>query len=240
MRFSVNVSFAGISIKVNYSSSHFYDLIKDFVTEEKEECECVLTQSMIEKEKKSLTTKQSDGYLELLAFIRSFCSYAALRNTILFHSTVVTYKGDAYVFAAPSGVGKTTHAKLWMDLLGDKARILNGDKPFIRVLGKEDIPVVFGSPLKGKEGYGYNGSMPLKGICFISRGTENEIEKISHDEALKLAYRQLFLPEDNKSATNSMNVLISIVNNVPTYKLKCTKDIEAAKLSFETMTGEKI
>ena len=240
MLISINLLIANIPVKVYFQSTQFKNLVKDYITEEKEECECVLTQSMIEKEKKSLTTKQSDGYLELLAFIRSFCSYAALRNTILFHSTVVTYKGDAYVFAAPSGVGKTTHAKLWMDLLGDKARILNGDKPFIRVLGKEDIPVVFGSPLKGKEGYGYNGRAPLKGICFISRGIENEIEKTSPDEALNLAYRQLFLPEDNESATHSMNVLISIINNVPSYKLKCTKDIEAAKLSFETMTGEKI
>ena len=240
MKNSIILSIAGINIRVHYNKQTFCDFVKDYITEEKEECECVLTQSMIEKEKKSLATKQSDGYFELLAFIRSFCSYAALRSAILFHSTVVTYKGNAYVFAAPSGTGKTTHAKLWMDLLGNKAIILNGDKPFIRVLGKEDIPVVFGSPLKGKEGYGHNGSAPLKGICFISRGIENEIEKTSPDEALNLAYRQLFLPEDNESATHSMNVLISIINNVPSYKLKCTKDIEAAKLSFETMTGEKI
>lgn len=63
------------------------------------------------------------------------------------HGTVVDHNGQAYMFTAPSGTGKTTHAKLWLDNLPD-AFIVNGDKPFI--IAGDEQPKACGTPWAGK------------------------------------------------------------------------------------------
>lgn len=40
--------------------------------------------------------------------------------------------GKAYMFSAPSGTGKSTHAKLWRDCFGDRVTMINDDKPLIK------------------------------------------------------------------------------------------------------------
>ena len=40
----------------------------------------------------------------------------------------------AYVFSADSGTGKSTHTQLWLEHFGDRAYILNDDKPAIRLI----------------------------------------------------------------------------------------------------------
>ena len=42
------------------------------------------------------------------------------------HAAVVEYDGLAYAFMAPSGTGKSTHIKLWIDTLGPAATVING------------------------------------------------------------------------------------------------------------------
>ena len=53
-----------------------------------------------------------DYYLEPLAIYRKFCEYAVMEDVVLFHSSAVCVDGEAYVFTAPSGTGKSTHARL--------------------------------------------------------------------------------------------------------------------------------
>ena len=47
------------------------------------------------------------------------------------HGAVIEYEGNGYMFSADSGTGKTTHILLWRKFLGDKVKIVNGDKPFL-------------------------------------------------------------------------------------------------------------
>lgn len=54
-------------------------------------------------------------------------------NTFLFHGSCVAVDGEGYLFAAKSGVGKSTHARLWRELLGDRAVMFSDDEPLIRV-----------------------------------------------------------------------------------------------------------
>ena len=56
--------------------------------------------------------------------MRKFCSRAADYGIVLFHSCAVVCDEKAYLFTAPSGTGKSTHADLWCKLLGEKVKIL--------------------------------------------------------------------------------------------------------------------
>ena len=49
------------------------------------------------------------------------------------HASVVEKDGAAYAFTAPSGYGKSTHTRLWLEAFGDRVRIINGDNPIIRL-----------------------------------------------------------------------------------------------------------
>ncbi|MEI3232941.1 MAG: hypothetical protein V8S33_00430 [Intestinibacter bartlettii] len=45
--------------------------------------------------------------------------------------------GNAYLFSAHSGTGKSTHTSLWLDHFKDRALIINDDKPCIREINGE-------------------------------------------------------------------------------------------------------
>lgn len=66
----------------------------------------------------------SDFYTQLLKF-----------RGILLHSSCVVVDGAAYAFSADSGTGKSTHTALWLKHFGNRAYMLNDDKPAIRLVG---------------------------------------------------------------------------------------------------------
>ena len=59
----------------------------------------------------------SDAYLEDLAVYRRIAERMPLYDTFLCHGSAVAVDGRGYLFAAPSGTGKSTHAQLWQDML---------------------------------------------------------------------------------------------------------------------------
>ena len=92
----------------------------------------IMTQQDIDAEKKG-AEQFPDFYLESLALYRKLCDYALLNaDAIVFHSSAIMVDNEAYLFTAQSGTGKSTHARLWREMLGDRAVMINDDKPIIR------------------------------------------------------------------------------------------------------------
>ena len=73
-------------------------------------------------------------YLETLALLRKVAEVLPEKDGFLMHGAVIQWKDKAYMFTAPSGTGKTTHIRLWRKYLGQGVSIINGDKPFIRIV----------------------------------------------------------------------------------------------------------
>ena len=86
----------------------------------------------IEQEKKLSEGTFSDGYIETIAFYRKLAERLPQSNAFVLHSALFDVEGEGIAFAAHSGTGKTTHMRLWEQLLGDKFKVVNGDKPIIR------------------------------------------------------------------------------------------------------------
>ena len=103
----------------------------------------------------------SDAYLETLAVYRQIAEALPAFDRMLVHGALLSFQGEGYLFAAPSGTGKSSHALLWKRFLGDAVSIVNGDKPIVRLTGEGDVPVAYGTPWAGKEGWHENASVPL-------------------------------------------------------------------------------
>lgn len=178
----------------------------------------------------------SPRYLEVLAILRKLAAAVLERDGFLMHGVALEYEGKGYIFTAKSGVGKTTHARLWQEYFGeDKVRIINGDKPLIRK--KNGKFYAYGTPWCGKEGYNINASCEVTAICFVTRGESNSIAEIGEEEALARLMAQIMIL-DSANLEKQLELIGSMVESVSRYKLSCNKSKEAAKVAYDGMNKE--
>jgi len=174
----------------------------------------------------------SDSYLETLSVYRKIACNMLRYDAFLMHGAVVGLNGAAYMFTAPSGVGKTTHVNFWLKAFPD-AFVVNGDKPFLRF--ENGGVLACGTPWAGKEGLNRNTSLPLKSICFLGRGAENEIAPADFKEIFPQLIGQTYRPPEADDMIRTMELIKKLGENVDFYILKCNLDPNAAKVAFEGM-----
>lgn len=193
--------------------------------------------SRAQREREGLPPMEfADDYLESLATYRELSSRLVAYDTLLFHGSVVAVDGRAYLFTAKSGVGKSTHVSLWRKLLGDRAVMVNDDKPLIRMSG--DCPIVYGTPWDGKHHLSANVSVPLRAVCLLERSETNHIERIASSDACSFLLSQSFMPSDRRSLLSSLSLIDRLSKQVSLYRLGCNMELAAAELSYGTMSAE--
>lgn len=177
----------------------------------------------------------TDSYLEELAVYRGIAEKMPHYDTFLFHGSAVAVDGQCCLFAARSGTGKSTHTRLWRELLGDRAVMVNDDKPLIRV--DDGGVTVFGTPYNGKHRLGGNISAPLKAVCLLDRSEDNHISKITKEEACTVLLRQTYRPEDRGALAKTLELLDRMSVQTEFWRLGCNMDISAAELAYNAMKG---
>ncbi len=220
--------------------------LREYLSEEKPELVIETKQEDIERERREdLCTREREGlprqnagdaYLETLAIYRQLAEKLAERNVLLFHGSALAMDGEAYLFAARSGTGKSTHARLWREAFGERVVMINDDKPLLQV-GEEGVRV-FGTPWNGKHRLGNNASAPLKALCFLERDSGNRIERIGLGEAFPLMLQQCYLPENLAGAQCVLAMLEKMGRNVKLYRLGCNMEADAALVSYRGMQEE--
>lgn len=179
------------------------------------------------------------AYLESLALFRKLCNYCLEKaDGIIFHSSAIAVDGEAYLFTAPSGTGKSTHSRLWREMLGDKAIMINDDKPIVRLIDGEFY--VYGTPWTGKHKLGTNGRAKIKAICAISQAKENVIRHASTGEMLLVILNQTIRPKEINNMDKLLSLIEKMLLNVDIYHLGCNISREAAELSYKTMSGREL
>lgn len=170
---------------------------------------------------------------------RKISEWLPLHNGFLLHSAIFDVDGAGVAFAARSGTGKTTHMLLWQRLLGDRLKIVNGDKPIVRYFDDEpNTPYAYGTPWNGKEHLGCNMRTPLKHICFIERAEQNSCEKMDKNDAVNLIFNQVYIPKDPAAAANTIVLINRLISDCKLWKIKCNMDISAAETAYRTIFGE--
>ena len=174
-----------------------------------------------------------EEYLETLAAYRALSEKLPEHGGFLIHGSAVAAEGQAYVFTAPSGVGKSTHARLWREMLGERARMINDDKPLVRLTSCGAR--VYGTPWDGKEHLSANTSAPLKAICVLTRGKTNRILSLSRRDALPLLIPQIYRPAGRDSLRKTLALIDRL--DCGLYLLSCNMKPEAARVAWEAMKG---
>ncbi|MBP5091383.1 MAG: hypothetical protein J6328_02365 [Bacilli bacterium] len=172
--------------------------------------------------------------IELTAIYRKIVERLLDDDILLFHCSAVEIEGKAFLFAAPSGTGKSTHVHLLRSYLGeDKVSYINDDKPLIKVT--ENGCTVYGTPWNGKERLSNNISAPLGGIALLSRAKENSITQLTKEDAYPGLIVQTYRPSDPIKLIKTLSMLDHMISYAPIYSLSVNMDIEAAKTSYEGM-----
>lgn len=177
--------------------------------------------------------KFSDMFLERSVIQRRVAENLARRDVLLMHGSTVAVDGRAYLFTAPCGTGKSTHTRLWREVFGDRAVMVNDDKPFLQIT--PDCVLAYGSPWSGKHGLDSNVCVPLKGICFLRRGRENLIERVEADSLIDLLHHQVHMPDDETLAQKTVSLVDRLVKMVPLWDMHCNKELDAAKVAYCAM-----
>lgn len=164
----------------------------------------------------------SDFYTELLKY-----------NGILLHSSCIVVDGMAYAFSADSGTGKSTHTQLWLKYFGDRAHMLNDDKPAIRLI--DGKVYACGTPWSGKYDYSSPEIAELAGICFLERSEDNWIRKADTGKAVFNIFSQTVRKLNADRMDMLFDVLEQIFAKVPLYEFGCNISREAVLTSYNAM-----
>ena len=114
---------------------------------------------------------------------------------------------------------------------------MNDDKPIIRLTGAG--AVIYGTPWDGKHRLSSNISVPLRAICVLERAAENAIRRIDFSEAYPMLLQQVYRPADIAAMQKTLSLIDRLAASVSLWRLGCNMDIEAAKIAYETMKGDK-
>ncbi len=180
-------------------------------------------------------TKPIEQSIELL---RAVSNELIKKDTFLFHCSALSYEGKAILFAAHSGVGKSTHARMWREEFGDKVTMVNDDKPFLRFEG--DTLYVFGSPWDGKHHLSTNTKVPVAALCFIFRGEENRVAPMNAADALNIIFDQVPRTSDPEYMSRLLALLDKMLTRLPLYSLFCRPDHEAARVALKGIIGDEL
>lgn len=178
----------------------------------------------------------SEGDCEYLSTGSSFYRQLLDFEGMLLHSSAVMLDGKAYLFTAPCGTGKSTHTQLWLRVFGERAKILNDDKPALRL--ENGAWYAYGTPWSGKTDQNINVKVPLAGICVLRRGEENKIVPYGGANAIHDILEQTARSADASFMVKLLELLDKLVSSVPVWKLECNMDPQAALVSYGAMSGE--
>ncbi len=232
------VRIAGVTIRVFPVTRYISEFFKDYLVDEQTDNIIVTTKEDIIREREQTTDKKemarSDRHFEKTALCRKLTSLLLEKyDTLLIHGSCIAVDGMGYLFSAPSRTGKSTHTRLWREMLGDRVVMVNDDKPFVKIT-TEGITVC-GSPWQGYHDLGENIAVPLKAICFMSRSKTNHIEPLSAHEALPILLGQVYRPHTATEMERTLALVQQLCERVSFYALSCNMKREAARMAYEAM-----
>lgn len=231
------IEMADTVIEIHSLYREVKELCREYLCQKPARIQISVKPEEIEYERKKGGEGFREGYLETLAVYRKIVRELAYQGFFLMHGSAVAVDGKAYLFTAPSGTGKSTHTRLWCEVFGERAVMINDDKPLIRTEGKGVW--VYGTPWNGKHNRGNKLKMPLQAICFLHQARENRIEKKSFRELYPRLLSQIHLPVEDTQAVKKVMGMIDVLGQVPMYEMGCTISGEAVKIAYEEMRGEQ-
>ncbi len=208
----------------------------DFITNENYDYYIDVTTQRVNEERVLLQNAYpkkifEDSEIENNALYRDIPKILIKENVILLHGVLICMEKKGYIFTAPSGTGKSTHVRLWRNVFGKKVKIINGDKPLLKL--SDSGVLAYGSPWKGKEKIGFNESVKLSSICYLQRGKSNFIEQVGFDtKSLSWLLEQSHIKGLESSIVDRVRWFKNAAEYLKLYSLKCNISDESVKVAY--------
>ncbi len=159
------------------------------------------------------------------------CGYTVL------HSASIIHKDKAILFSAMSGVGKSTHASLWVKLF--KNVIFNGDVNLIYI--ENGKTYICGLPWCGTSEMYNKGKYEVGSIVMLKQSEKNEINELTEQEKTTHIMHRFISPN---WSVEDLDILLKIAENVvkctDVFQLQCNMDDEAAIICKERVENNYI
>lgn len=155
-------------------------------------------------------------------------------GVVLHSSYIITQRGEALLFSAPSGTGKSTQAELWRSYAG--AKVINGDRALVKA---ENGVTANGILFSGTSGISENVTAPLRAIVLLRQSEKNEIRSVSGKEAfMRLLPQCSYYPDEEENLRLVTGILAEIISAVPVYDFGCVPDESAVSALSEVLYGK--
>ena len=165
--------------------------------------------------------------------IRAACEAGmTMRDGMPLHAALVEKDGYGVVFLGPSGMGKSTQAKLWVEYQG--ADFIIGDRPGLRRINGQWIG--FGMPWDGKDAIKQQKQVPIRALISLEQAPENSIRRLTKQEAMMVLLNQVMMPMWDDAAMALLTPLMGqLATEIPFYHLKNLPNKEATELTRKTI-----
>ena len=172
-------------------------------------------------------------YIPMSSAIRAACEAGmTMRDGMPLHAALVEKDGYGVVFLGPSGMGKSTQAKLWVEHQG--ADFIIGDRPGLRRIDGQWIG--FGMPWDGKDGIRQQKQVPIRALISLEQAPENSIRRLTKQEAMIVLLNQVMMPMWDDAAMALLTPLMGqLATEIPFYHLKNLPNREATELTRKTI-----
>ena len=172
---------------------------------------------------------------DLFHALRFAFLYLAQRHGIFaIHSASILYREKAWLFSAPSGTGKSTHAALWKKAFD--ITYINGDLNLIGYDEDADEALVYGLPWCGTSDIYSDGVWPLGAIVFLERGQKNLVKMPEGSERILNISQRMISPTWTENLfSNNLATAARIAQKSHVLRYQCTKKPEAARILKEKL-----
>ncbi len=228
----LKIEIAGITVSLENKYPFIEALARPYLTDKAPMFSVSAENAEIEFEQKKLSV--SAGYAESVVLYSKIAEQLYLYDAFVMHAVAIEMDSKAYLITARSGVGKTTHARLWLEAFGTRARIINGDKPIIRKIGGKLYAA--GTPWCGKERLGNTSMCEIEAVAVLGRGLENRAITLSPTDAAEPLVGQLYMPKSPVSIASSLTLLDELIKTKKVIKLEADMNISAARVAYDAMS----
>lgn len=165
-------------------------------------------------------------WTRLVFTLINFDDVAAEFGASVFHAAFIEYNGEAILFTAPCGTGKSTQASLWKKYKG--AEIINGDKALI--YEKDGRCFVSGLPFSGSSNICKNKILPVKAIVRLGQAKENIVNRLKGAKAYKAVFEGCYHSGWNAEYNRATSLVAEkFALGVPVFSLDCLPDESAVE-----------
>lgn len=147
-----------------------------------------------------------------------------MKDAMVLHCSVLKVDDGVILFSGPSGIGKSTQARLWEKNCG--ARVINGDRTLLKV--EDDQWMSLGWPICGSSEICYNEKYPVKAIIFLGQAKENQGRRLRYIDAVRSLISQITVNGWNPQfVEKTWNLVEELAAKIPVLEYKCNMEDDA-------------